>query len=147
MLSSIFLDSSSSAVQPSLRPSTDLQNAVRGIILSEGIYDLDSLLATFPNYRSWFIQSAFGPAQSYSIYSTLNYPLLPNSDINWLLLHSKGDTLIDIPQTEAMYNHLRSLDNARVSLNIDDLTDEHDDILRTPLYVELVRSFTASLLP
>ncbi|PPQ75416.1 hypothetical protein CVT24_012982 [Panaeolus cyanescens] len=146
MLASIFLDSTKSCVQPPLRPSHNLLNAVKAIILSEGIYDLDSLVATFPDYRAWFILPAFGPAQSYQKYSVLNYPLLPNSNIRWLLLHSKGDTLIDIPQTKAMYHHLHSLDDTKVSIDVDRLTDEHDDILRTPLYVDLVAKFTASLL-
>jgi hypothetical protein len=143
MLSSIFLDSDS--VTPTLTPQPALLSAVKGIIMSEGIYDLDSLLLRFPTYRDWFVEPAFGPSQSYAPFSVLNYPLR-HSHISWLILHSRGDSLVDLPQSTSMHTHLSQLDPACSFINIDDLVGEHNDILRSPVYVDLVKDFSAKFL-
>ncbi|KIM49217.1 hypothetical protein M413DRAFT_60460, partial [Hebeloma cylindrosporum] len=143
MLSSIFLDSDS--VTPSLSPQPALLSAVRAIIMSEGIYDLDALLLRFPTYRDWFIEPAFGPSQSYASFSVLKYPLR-NHSISWLILHSRGDSLVDLPQSTSMHTHLSELDPDRSFINTHDLVGEHNDILRSPVYVDLVKDFTAKFL-
>ncbi|KAF8902047.1 hypothetical protein CPB84DRAFT_1776452 [Gymnopilus junonius] len=135
-----------SSVTPSLTPAQALIDSVKGIILSEGIYDIDTLLASFPSYRDWFIQPTFGPSESYAKFSVLGYPLRSPSNIYWLLLHSKGDTLVDLPQTEAMHNYLLHIYPERVSINTDDLTDEHNAILRTDIYVKIVSNFIAKFI-
>jgi len=140
MLTSIFLDSS--AITPSLSPSPELLHSVKAIIMSEGIYDLDILITSFPGYREWFIQQAFGIAESYSQFSVLSYPSRPSSAISWLLLHSKEDALVDQIQTDAMYDYLSRLFPQNVSRNVDDLVGNHDDILFSDRYVELIRQFT-----
>ena len=145
MLSSIFLDSS--AITPSLSPSPELLHSVKAIIMSEGIYDLDILMTSFPRYREWFIQPAFGIAESYSQVSVLTYPSRPStSAISWLLLHSKGDTLVDQIQTDAMYDHLSQLFPQNVSRNVDDLVGEHNGILFSDRYVELISQFLVKFL-
>ena len=143
MLSSIFLDSS--AITPSLSPSPELLRSVKAIVMSEGIYDLDILITSFPEYREWFIHRAFGIAESYSQFSVLTYPIWPSSAISWLLFHSKGDTLVDQIQSEAMYNHLFQLCPQNVFRNLNDLTEGHDDILRSNRYVELISQFVAPI--
>ncbi|KAF8797940.1 alpha/beta-hydrolase [Phlegmacium glaucopus] len=144
MLACIFLDSS--AISPSLSPSSELLNSVKGIVMSEGIYDIDTLLTSFPSYREWFIQRAFGIAESYGQFSVLKYPSRPSSPaISWLLLHSKGDTLVDPIQTNSMYDHLSQLPPHKVSRNVDDLVEEHDNCLRSDRYVELVNQFTSQI--
>lgn len=123
-------------------PTLDVLHAVKGAVLSEGIYDLDILLARFPAYRQWFIEPAFGPPDpDYARFSSLTYSLRDEAQISWLLLHSKGDTLVDMAQTEHMHAHLAALDPQRVSLNVDDLVEEHNDTLRSKGYVQLVRQF------
>jgi acetyl esterase/lipase len=146
MLSSIFLDSS--AITPSLSPSPELLHSVKAIIMSEGIYDLDILITSFPKYREGFIQRAFGIAESYSQFSVLTYPTRPSSaNIFWLLLHSKRDTFVDQIQTDSMYDHLFQLCPQNVFRNVDDLTEEHNDILRDDRpYVELISQFIARIL-
>jgi len=144
MLSSIFLDSS--AITPSLSPSQELLHSVKVIIMSEGIYDLDILLNSFPKYREGFIQRAFGITDSYSQFSVLTYPIRPSSAISWLLLHSKGDTLMDQIQSDKMYDHLFQLYPQNVFRNVDDLIEEHNDIPRGDRYVELISQFTARTL-
>jgi len=141
MLACIFLDSS--AISPLLSPSPELLHSVKGIIMSEGIYDIDMIITSFPKYREWFIQRAFGIAESYNQFSVLNYPSRPSSSgISWLLLHSKGDTLVDQLQTDTMYDHLSQLPPHKVFRNVNDLVEEHNDILRVGRYVELVSQFT-----
>jgi len=146
MLSSIFLDSDS--VSPTLSPQPALLSAVKGIIMSEGIYDLESLLVRFPTYRDWFIEPAFGPHQSYAPFSVLNFPLRhsQSDSISWLILHSRGDSLVDLPQSTSMHTHLTKLDPDHSFINIDDLIGEHNDILRSPVYVDLVKDFSAKFL-
>jgi len=146
MLASIFLDSQS--VNPTLTPQTALLSAVKGIIMSEGIYDLDALLIRFPTYRDWFIQPAFGPSQSYAPFSVLNYPLRHSQSdpISWLILHSKDDSLVDLPQSTSMHTHLSKLDPSHSFINTNDLVGEHNDILRSSVYVDLVKDFASKFL-
>ena len=144
MLSSIFLDSS--AVTPSLSPSSpELLHSVKAIIMSEGIYDLDLFLISFPETREWFIKRAFGIAESYPQFSVLTYPTRPSSTISWLLLHSKGDTLVNQIQTDAMYDHLLQLCPQNVFRNVDDLIEDHNDIPCSDRYVKLISQFTARI--
>ncbi|TFK29849.1 alpha/beta-hydrolase, partial [Coprinopsis marcescibilis] len=144
MLTSIILDSD--FITPSLKPSAQLLDAAKCVILSEGIYDLDLLVARFPNYRAWFIDEAFGTRASYSPFNVNQYRLRnPNTVASWQIIHSTGDELIDPPQSEAMYSHLCQLYGERakhlISRNYDTLKDGHDDILRGDEYVALVQSF------
>ena len=113
--------------------------------MSEGIYDLDLLITSFPKSREGFIQRAFGIAESYSQFSVLTYPTRPSSAISWLLLHSKQDTLVDQIQSDAMYDHLFQLYPQNVFRNVDDLTEEHNDVLRGDRYVELISQFIARI--
>lgn len=144
MLSAILLDSS--PITPGLTPSQALIDSVRGVILSEGIYDIDTLLTSFPTYRDWFIQPTFGPSESYAEFSVLGYPLRSPSNISWLLLHSQGDSLVDVPQTEAMHKHLLDIYPQGISINTNDLTDEHNAILHTDSYVKIVSNFIAKFI-
>ena len=137
MLSSIFLDSG----EATLKPTDELLKAVKGIVMSEGIYDLDNLLAAFPKYREWFIEPAFGPATSYQAFSTLGYPPWPASAITWLVLHSKGDSLIDLQQSEKMYQHLLNIQPYDVDADFASLIEEHDDVLRGTEYVKVIKDF------
>ncbi|KAJ7046700.1 Alpha/Beta hydrolase protein [Mycena alexandri] len=141
ILASIFLDS------PSLTPSPAVLRATRGIVLVEGIYDIDLLLARFPAYRDWFIAAAFDDRQSYLDVSTTRLPLRndESAQIRWLVVHSTGDTLVDLPQSESMYEHLRALygeaASTQVARTFDQLDMEHDDVLDAPLFIEIVRAF------
>lgn len=133
MLSSIILDTTSTT--PSLTPSAELLSSIQGAILSEGIYDIDLLLASFPSYRDAFIAPSFGPLGSYREFSVLRELRDGASHIKWLIIHSKGDTLIDVRQSEGMYQHLcriyadagRPIDRF-VTTSLDELVEGHDEI-------------------
>ncbi|KAK7014941.1 esterase lipase [Favolaschia claudopus] len=112
ILSSIFLDSSN--VTPSLTPPAALLRLTKGFALSEGIYDIDQLLNRFPSYRGWFIAAAFGDRVSYEDVSTTRMVLRQRDaavgeGLRWLIIHSKGDTLVDQAQSDGMYEHLGAL--------------------------------------
>jgi acetyl esterase/lipase len=150
MLTSIFLDSSS--VTPSLTPTPSLLRSIQGIIMSEGIYDLELLLESFENYREWLLIPAFGHDRPLSDFATTKYPLRESGmHIRWLVIHSRGDTLVDLPQSEAMFEHLHQ-SYATVGLPTDDfvskkfdkLEGEHDDILTDGVYVGIVRDFVVA---
>lgn len=112
--------------------------------MSEGIYDVDLLLASFPQYREAFVAAAFGQRESYSPFGTTQFPLI-NPIVRWLIIHSKGDTLLDVLQSKAMYQHLVDLNgensDERVHSNLEELDDEHNAILRTDEYVRIVKDF------
>ncbi|KIK59773.1 hypothetical protein GYMLUDRAFT_44226 [Collybiopsis luxurians FD-317 M1] len=144
MLASILLDTS--ATTPVLTPSPVLLDAVQGVILSEGIYDIDLLLNDFPNYRSWFIADAFGDMPSYAAFNVAALSLRNLNDTKWLIIHSTGDTLVNNSQSQAMLDHLRALyrdtDTSHlVQGNMKDLNDEHDALLSTTTYLHIVKEF------
>lgn len=150
MLASIILDSA--PITPSLAPRPALLRAVQGVILSEGIYDIDLLLASSPDYRTWFIASAFGEHHSYAAYATTNFPVRKDGGhIRWLVVHSKGDTLVDQRQSEVMYEHLQRIheeqdggsSNRRVFKDWEALNEEHNDILRGDIFVRVVGDFVS----
>jgi len=144
ILTAILLDSSKST--PSLSPSPMLLNAVRGVALSEGIYDIDLLLQSFPTYKAWFISNTFGDKLSYSSDSTISYPRRENGgDPTWLIVHSSGDTLIDVVQSQAIYEHLESL-KFKVTKDWKTLIMEHNDMLRTSQYSDLTGDFINELI-
>ncbi|KIM24016.1 hypothetical protein M408DRAFT_76678 [Serendipita vermifera MAFF 305830] len=122
----------------------EVYESVKGVVLAEGIYDLDLLVGTFPDYRD-FIQGAFGTMSSYSPFSVNKYSARAAS-IQWLVVHSSGDTLVDMPQADAMFRHLQSeyaiLDphSSRIRKEFTLLVAEHDDVLSTPEFVTLVHS-------
>lgn len=140
MLAAIALQSD----EPALVPAPGVLAAIKGIICSEGIFDLDALIATFPDYRAWFIAAAFGPGPDYAQYNAAGWPLRDGgAHIEWLLLHSREDPLVDVNQAERMQAHLAKLDPARVVLELDTLTGEHDDVFATEAYVARVSAFAA----
>ncbi|KAG1803653.1 alpha/beta-hydrolase [Suillus plorans] len=143
VLSSIFLE----ATEDPLRPSSQLLNSTKAIIMSEGIYDIDLLLSSFPTYRDWFIEAAFGPRSAYREVSvtTMN-PRIEYNHLRWLIVHSKGDTLIDEAQSEAMYHHLlRNV--SHVTRNFEQLIEEHNDILKGVEFVKLVGQYIIDNVP
>ncbi len=148
MLACILLDSA----EPALVPSAALLRAVRGVVLSEGIYDVDTLLKSFPTYRAWFIRDTFGSLPTYDRYSVPRMALRDGEKhIRWMILHSKGDTLVDTLQSQAFYDHLQSLYNGglqcggHIVKNWDDLEDDHNAILRSGKYIQIVGDFICSL--
>jgi hypothetical protein len=142
MLASIVLDTST--ITPSLKPSNDLLDCIQSMILSEGIYDLDLLVSSFPTYLDSFIVPAFGRKASYVEFSVASPALRKGAEhIRWFLIHSTGDTYIDMQQSEIMRDHLRRLYETtpqNVKDSMDKLDQEHDDIFDST-YVELVSSF------
>lgn len=146
MLSSIFLDSS--AVTPSLTPSPKLLGAVKGISPSQGIYDLELLINNFPSYLEWFVARAFGKQESYAPFSVTSYPTRSRS-INWLLVHSQGDTMIDLPQSEKMLEHLKAEYGPSAEEHIfydTSLTQDHFDVPASDELVNIMGEFIKRLL-
>jgi acetyl esterase/lipase len=147
ILASIFLDSSSTS--PTLTPSAPLFRAVRAIVMSEGIYDLDLLLSSYPAYREWFVQAAFGNRESYAEFSVTAFPLrTPDPQIRWLIIHSRGDTLVNVAQSDAIYTHLCQLHSdvggrtdRLVVRNINELEEEHQSVLSARRFIRIVGNF------
>lgn len=149
MLSSIFLAPPDPAAFPSLVPSPSLIAATRAIMVSEGIYDIDLLLRSFPAYNSWFIADAFGTRSEYAPFNVAAYSLRPGAEhIRWLVLHSRADTLVDPPQSESIYAHLCALlwdqgglGPPPVDRNWDELDEEHNDMLKGETYPRIIAQF------
>ncbi|TDL27355.1 alpha/beta-hydrolase [Rickenella mellea] len=149
ILSSIFLDSS--ATTPSLTPTPTLVTAVQAIIVSEGIYDIDVLLRSFPDYREWFIADTFSERDSYADVSVTSFPLRENgAHIRWLVIQSPGDKLIDILQAQTFFDHLVSLHRASGSesfLRFDKttFTQNHNDVLKEEGFARTVADYIEPL--
>jgi len=147
MIASIILDSTS--ITPSLNTPSRLLDAIKGVIMSEGIFDIDQLVSCFPQYRERFVSDAFGGTAKFSDFSVFNYPSREHMDsTRWLLVHSKGDSLIDVGQSQAMYEHISRLYlkqnlpvDKHVYIDTDGLQAEHDDIFKEDKYIETVSSF------
>ena len=142
MLSSIFLDSS--PITPCLTPTATVLQSVKSIALSEGIYDIDLLLSKYPGYRSWFITPAFGDMESFSDFSASKYA--PRTqDIRWFIIHSSGDTLVDLGQSKLMYRHLCQLMAVDVKSHVEcdfhSFSEEHYDLFRNENFVECLVKF------
>ncbi|KAK2466993.1 hypothetical protein APHAL10511_001251 [Amanita phalloides] len=142
MLSSIFLDSS--AITPCLAPTAIVLRSVMSIALAAGIYDIDLLLLKYPEYRSRFIEPAFGNMNSYSAFSVATYPLRAEN-IRWLIVHSPGDTLVDLGQGRIMYEHLRQImvDDVgrRVEGDFHTCNTQHHDMFKDGAFLELLVKF------
>lgn len=136
MLCSIFLDSSQ--ITPSLTPSPSLLAAVKGIIMSEGIYDPGLLIRTFEDYAEWFIIPAFGKERPLEDFDVTRYlQRTASGDIRWLILHSTGDTLIDMAQSERASEHLKG---SAIFIG-DKLSRGHDDIFTEDAYIDVIWNF------
>ncbi|KAH0827076.1 Alpha/Beta hydrolase protein [Lanmaoa asiatica] len=139
MLCTVFLRMGSDSER--VRPSDELVQSTAAIIVSEGIYDIDLLLSSFPGYRSWFIENTFGGKETFESVSALKATIdLRGQHIHWFIIHSKGDTLVDKRQSEGMYDFL-SEKLCLVSKSFDDLEDEHNNILNNPKYIEMIGSY------
>ncbi|KAI5122067.1 hypothetical protein M0805_006050 [Coniferiporia weirii] len=144
ILACLFLDSSTPT--PSLTPPPALLASARAIALSEGIYDLDLLLGRFPSYRTWFLANAFGNLPDYAAFDASRYPLRADgAHIRWLVIHSPGDSLVDLAQAEKFYAHLQSalgpLEGDRVQRDWTTISADHNDMLRTEQYAHVVGDY------
>ncbi|KAI0328555.1 alpha/beta-hydrolase [Cubamyces sp. BRFM 1775] len=136
---------------PHLTPSPRLIAITRGILLSEGIYDIDALLRSFPNYKQWFIAPAFGDHDAYPDVNVASYSLRPGADhIRWLIIHSKGDSLVDQLQSDTMFSHLSTLatqvppgPRPMVQQNFDEIREEHNELLKGTVYPRIIADFVA----
>ena len=146
MLSSIYLKPTDSNINVTLIPSPQLLSSTRGLIFSEGLYDLDLTLRSFPGYKEWFIANTFGDRASYGEFNVAKYGLRKGGEkIRWLLLHSQDDTLVDQAQLDTMNEHLSELFGSElVSIDWSSIRGEHNDVLKSDVYYKIVTSFVRS---
>ncbi|KAJ3551995.1 hypothetical protein NM688_g4390 [Phlebia brevispora] len=100
----------------------------------------------FPRYRDWFIAPTFGDLPSYEAFNTASYSLRESGEhIRWMLIHSKGDTLVDVAQTETILARLQDvLAGGKGPGSVQahwELTSEHNDILKEGDYPRIVANF------
>ncbi|KAF8498339.1 Alpha/Beta hydrolase protein [Gautieria morchelliformis] len=153
ILTSIFLDAAASftplpADNDYLRPEHSLLRAVRGIAIASGIYDLEKLIATFPEYDKRFVKAAF--REPYEFWNTTRYPLHGEAHPHrWHVIHSTGDTLVDSAQSEAIFAHLKRLyaerqwDEARVTKDWDTLSSGHHYVA-LPQFAQLIADWVTN---
>lgn len=94
------------AAQPELMTKAGLatEHLPKGFIGLEGIYDIPNLIKTWPSYRDWFIEKEFGKDSLWPSASPTRLALKMKSP--WLLIHAKGDELVDMAQTSDFKEHL-----------------------------------------
>jgi len=147
ILTSIFLrdpNNSEDNATASPRPSSALLSIVSGIVVVAGIYDIDLLLKTFPSYND-FIEGAFGTHPSYAAVSTNRFDILEPT-IRWMVVHSPGDELVDVAQSEAMAQTLSKVYAQRgkpenVENDYMTVTQGHDELLNSDEFINLVVDF------
>ncbi|KAG8878317.1 Kynurenine formamidase [Tulasnella sp. 331] len=131
MIASIFLQSSL------FNPSAELLSSVKGVIVTEGIYDVDLLLRTNPDYIS-FIHGAFGPATNYEHVSVSRFGAQVGGEhIHWLIVQSAGDELISQDQADAMWEGLRRAEQD-VEMDNTSVTENHFELLWTQGFYSIV---------
>ena len=139
ILSSIFMDATLTSI---LKPSNKLLQSSQTVSLSEGLYDLDLLLQTFPDYIN-FIGPVFDSARgTFRTYSPVNWKTRKPA-IRWQIIHSSGDSLVDIAQSAAMLNALNA-QGAYVIERFDSITGDHDEILTKEQYANMIAEFMFS---
>ena len=97
-----------------------------GFVGLEGIYDIPQLADRWPKYPDWFLTKAFGDEKGWAKASPTRAKVASRSP--WLLVHSKADELVDVPQTEEFARHLRSA-GVRVDVFTPD-KGSHDGVIR-----------------
>ena len=79
-----------------------------GFVGMEGIYDLPALAKRWPSYPSWFLNKAFGADQgTWAAASPTRAATV--SPKPWLVVHSKGDELVDVGQADGFVAFLRRM--------------------------------------
>lgn len=144
MICSILME----AHQPLLKPSTKLLKSIKAVAFDGGLYNFDQQIHHFKADLDWYIKPAFGPpnpnykAQGLSV---LEWPLRPKvTDVQWLLIHSYGDTEVKVSQSQDMYNRLKSLGTS-VEFTTEGFTQDHDAVLKSDVYVSTITNFFARL--
>ena len=78
-----------------------------GFVGIEGIYDIPNLATRWPAYPNWFLNRAFTPGRAgWPAASPTRRKVVSRAP--WLLIHSKGDELVDMAQTDDFAAHLRA---------------------------------------
>ena len=117
------------------------ENLPKGFIGLEGIYDIPQLVKTWPAYREWFIEKAFGKEADWPDASPTLRPLTLKAP--WLVVHSAKDELVDLGQSRAFAKHLTG-SGLHVDLN-DHATGSHDEVVKSlslkenPVGLEIVK--------
>ena len=129
-----------------LSPSAGLLAAVRGAITTEGIFDIELLLQDFPTYGVWFIDIAFGGRKNYRDVSVTHFR--ERKCLPWLLVHSRGDDLINLAQSRAMHDWIvesRQSNGEESDVGVETewerFNDEHDAVLQNPELVKRIALF------
>jgi acetyl esterase/lipase len=140
ILATLFMDHTDAFPYASRLPDDALIPHIRSISCSEGLFDLDLLIQNFPSYRRWFLASAFGDQQDYRAVSPVHYSLREGSSVRWLILHSTGDRLVDLVQSEAFFAKLTDL-GVSPEKDWESLEGDHDQILDTAAYALAIHTF------
>lgn len=162
LLCSLLLDSTAALSVP--RPSpppldkeelANIRQAVNVWILVDGIYDLDDLLAEYPDYAG-FVSQAFVPLGDPPLamggderLRAVSIPAWPaaheSGDARVILAHSKDDELLTLRQTRGAAEYLRdTLKGHEIQEDHGTLTGKHDDLLQTQLYRDWLASIVTS---
>jgi acetyl esterase/lipase len=89
---------------------------IAGIVGLEGIYDVPALIERWPDYRSMFIEAAFGRrTEAWRGASPVSWPARVGPA--WWIGHSPSDELVDLRQSRRFVEHLER-GRATVSTNL-----------------------------
>ncbi|KAI9032828.1 Alpha/Beta hydrolase protein [Phycomyces nitens] len=124
-----------------LDPVYSIAPLVKGAVGIDGIYDIPLLLRTFPSYIS-FIKAAFGDDdKKYLEYSPVSKTPVLCRLPPVIIVHSMGDKLVDYPQAQAMFEHLKPLTKVTIDTSV---SGDHYAMLNTPELANLIGAFVNS---
>lgn len=82
------------------------QKKIKGFIGIDGIYDIPKIVQDFPQYKTEFIQTAFGTQSKKWEEASPQLKKISNH-APWLIIHSTGDEMVNMVQAKEFVDTLR----------------------------------------
>ncbi|KAJ3349877.1 Kynurenine formamidase [Kappamyces sp. JEL0680] len=120
--------------------SDDLVQQVRHLVGIEGIYDLETLTASFPTYPAWFLDHVFPVREDWPSVSLCRDPL-QQTHVPHTIVWSRDDELIDERQG---LEFKQTLERLGVAVEYDtSIPGTHDLMVRHPAMLNLLERVVA----
>ena len=117
--------------------SSSIKSWVKGLIMVEGIYDIERLAKLYPTYIDWFLIHAFPDQKTWKECSLYTKPL----DVKYHLVHSKEDELVC---ESHCIGFLEFLKQQGADVEYHQLMGSHDGVLEVDTTYDLISSIVNS---
>ncbi|KAJ3409829.1 Kynurenine formamidase [Chytridiales sp. JEL 0842] len=118
---------------------------VDGFAGVEGIYDIPLMVETWPTYKDWFVEAAFGKKEGGKWVegspSLQGFEGEEGRAVNQLVIYSLNDELLDPAQSRQWAEHLKALGVKSMYLEGGEIQGKHDEVLNEKAFFETVARF------